>query len=322
VSRPVSVAVVSWNTRDLLERCLVALECDHDAGVVEVWVVDNGSTDGSAELVASRFPWVRLVELDENLGFGRSVNEVSRRVDSPWLAASNADVEVRPGALARLIAAGGSPVVGAIAPRLVTEAGVTQHSVHAFPTVSLSLIVNLGLGAVVPRLGDRLCLEGRWNSDRPRDVDWAHGAFLLFRRCAFDEVGGFDPEQWLYAEDIDLAWRLRRSGWSIRYEPAAIVRHAGAASTARAFPRGSLSPMMRATQAWMVRRRGIVPTWVFAAVNTAGALLRWLVLAMLARLRPTRWTHGRDVARGYVAAHRLGLRRRRIILGDAPRPDR
>ena len=88
----VAVAVVSWNTRDLLRACLESLHADADAGRAEVWVVDNASADGSAALVRSAFPWVRLLALDENLGFGRAVNRVAARTATAWVAPANADV--------------------------------------------------------------------------------------------------------------------------------------------------------------------------------------------------------------------------------------
>src|SRR4051812_32308342 len=93
---PVTVAVVSWNTRDLLADCLRSLKPEVDAGRASVWVVDNGSSDGSRELVKSDAPWATLVEPDENLGFGAAVDLVAERTDGPWLAAANADIALDP----------------------------------------------------------------------------------------------------------------------------------------------------------------------------------------------------------------------------------
>src|SRR5919109_4551083 len=101
----VTVAVVSWNTRDLLDRCLRSLEPEVDRGLAEVWVVDNASTDGSAEMVRQRFPWASLMASEENLGFGRAVNLVAGNTSSQWLAIANADIAVRPGAIDALLEA-------------------------------------------------------------------------------------------------------------------------------------------------------------------------------------------------------------------------
>src|SRR4051794_20933815 len=90
------VAIVSWNNRELLADCLEALADDARTGIASVWVVDNGSTDGSVEMVRDRFPWVTLEVPEENLGFGAGVNRVARKSDSDWIVAANADIRVSP----------------------------------------------------------------------------------------------------------------------------------------------------------------------------------------------------------------------------------
>jgi GT2 family glycosyltransferase len=269
VSAPVAVAVVSWNTRELLERCLAALEADVRAGLAEVWVVDNGSTDGSPGVVPG---WATLVEPGENLGFGRAVNLVAGRTSSQWLVAANADTAPEPGALRELIAAGERDLgAGALAPRLILPDGSTQHSVFAFPTLPFLALYNAGFGAP---LGDRLCLEGRWDPGRARRVPWAVGAFLMLRRAAFDAAGGFDPVQWMYAEDVDLGWRLRDAGWATRHVPAARVLHESAASTAVLWGEERTLRWQAATYDWLRRRRGPVRARAAYALNVSGSLVR------------------------------------------------
>ncbi|MGH7316549.1 MAG: glycosyltransferase family 2 protein, partial [Candidatus Rokuibacteriota bacterium] len=279
----VAVAVVSWNTRDLLARCLDSMRPDVDRGAAAVWVVDNGSTDGSPELVREAYGWAHLIEPGHNLGFGRAVNLVAERAPGRWIAAANADIELGGGALAALVAAGESdPRAGAVAPRLLLPDGSTQHSVHRFPTLSLALITALGIPRLSSGLGDRLCLEGHWDPERARYVDWAHGALLLVRREAFEAAGGFDPVQWMYAEDIDLAWRLERAAFKVAYEPAAVVRHAVSASTTQAFgDAGRGQRHIAASYAWMLRRQGLALTWASALVNLMGIAARFAVLSLL-----------------------------------------
>src|SRR3981189_625861 len=109
----VTVAVVSWNTHELLTRCLDSLQAEAASGRADVWVVDNASADGSAALVRERFPWASLLALDENVGFGAAVNMVGARTYAPWLAIANADVALEPAALDGLLAAGeGDPAAG------------------------------------------------------------------------------------------------------------------------------------------------------------------------------------------------------------------
>jgi GT2 family glycosyltransferase len=300
VAPAIAVAVVSWNTRDLLDACLRSLEPAAARGVAEVWVVDNGSSDGSQALVRERHPWARLVEPGENLGFGRAVNLVASRTRGDWVAASNADVEIAPDALERLLAAGAAhPEAGALAPRLELPDGSTQHSVYAFPSLALALVSALRLGRLAPSLARRYALFGH-APDGSAEVDWAVAAFLLVRREAFDAAGGFDDQQWLFAEDLDLGWRLARAGWTSRYEPGATVHHHESAATADAFGAERTLRAMSATYAWMARRRGLARTWAIAGVAFAANALEAL-LATGAR---------RERARFWMRVHRTGLRRR------------
>ena len=267
----VLVAVVSFNTRDLLARCLDSMAGDER---LEVWVVDNASSDGSAAMVRERFPWVKLIASEENLGFGRAVNEAVRRgSETAWIAPANADVALEPGAIDALLAAPGD----AVAPRLVLPDGSTQESVLPFPTLAFTIRHNLGLS-------------------RPRR-EWALGAFLLVRREAWP---GFDEAQWMYAEDLDLGWRLREAGRTLTYVPQARVLHESAASTSVAFGDQLEARWQRATYEWMLRRRGRPVTRAVAAVNVAGALAR---AAM-----PWRPGWQRDRDRRWARTHAVGLR--------------
>jgi N-acetylglucosaminyl-diphospho-decaprenol L-rhamnosyltransferase len=315
-ARPrVTVAVVSWNTRELLLRCLRSLAPEAERGLAQVWVLDNASSDGSLEAARGAAPWARVVAAGANLGFGAAVNRVARETESEWLACANADVAIEPGALEALLSAGAEARIGCVAPRLVLPDGSTQHSVQPFLTIPLALWRNLGLNRLSPRLADQLCLEGAWNSERPREVPWAIGAFLLLRREAFDAVGGFDERQWMYAEDLDLGWRLRDAGWITRYEPRARVLHEGAAATSRAFGERRAVRFMAATYAVLARRRGLVRTWITAAIGVlgAGGRIAWMTpLATVSR----RWRGPRDLSRVWFRAHLQGLRPRSKLLRD------
>lgn len=306
----VAVAVVSWNTRELLDACLRSLAGEVTAGRAEVWVVDNASTDGSAALVRDAHPWAHLLE-GANVGFGSAVNRVAQRTSTPWLAAANADVELTEGALAALVAAGRAhPEAGAVAPRLVGADGEVQHSVHPFPTLPLTLAFNLGLAQAIPALGDRLTIEGRWDPTRARMVDWALGAFLLVHREAWAQVQGFDERQWMYAEDLDLAWRLREAGWRTWYEPSAAVRHAGAAATRQAWGTARTDQWVWSTYAWMLRRRGLAFVRATAVTNLAGAAARAAFLGARATRDPTRFAARRDEMIDWMRLHRIGFARR------------
>jgi GT2 family glycosyltransferase len=200
--------------------------------------------------------------------------------------------------------------VGAVAPRLLLPGGGTQHSVWAFPTVGAALVQSLGVRLAGRRLSERLVLRGAWDPERPRLVPWAIGAFLLVRRAAFTQVGGFDEAQWLGAEDLDLGWRLHQTGWRTYYEPAARVRHEESAATAQVWGEALPVQWQRAAYAWMVWRLGRPRTAAVGLVNFFGSATRLLGLAARrARgepvpLRPDlRWT----------AVHVYALAPRRVL---------
>jgi GT2 family glycosyltransferase len=290
---PVVVAVVSWNTRDL---------------------VDNASSDGSAELVRERFAWAELIDSRENLGFGRAVNLVATRTSSDWIAPANADIALRPGAIEVLLDAGArDPSAGVIAPRLVVPDGSTQHSVFAFPTIPYSFLIATGAYRLSGALADRMAVPGHWDTERGRRVPWAVGAFLLVRRSAWDAVGGFDERQWMYAEDLDLGWRLSQAGWVTRYEPRAVIDHVGAAATGQLFGSDPAPNWQRSTYGFIARRWGVGHVWAIALLNFAGAAARWLLAAVRATNEPERYAQRRrDYGRWALVQLRALRGRRRL----------
>ncbi len=312
----VTVAIVSYDTRQLLLECLRSLEPEVRSGRAEVVVVDNLSRDGSAAAARELAPWARVLEPGENLGFGRAVNLAVQGARTPWLVCANADVALADGALTALLAAGEDPRVGCVAPRLVLPDGSTQHSVYPLPTVAFTVAFNLGLPSLSRRLADRLCLEGSWDPERFRAVPWAIGAFLLLRRSAFDAVGGFDERQWMYAEDLDLGWRLHDAGWITRYAPEAHVRHVSGAATVVAFGEARTARFTVETLRVIGRRRGAAAAWINGIVNVLGAAgrLAWMTPAavVLRRFRGPRASSAL-----WLAAHAQALR----SLRDAPGGD-
>jgi GT2 family glycosyltransferase len=138
-------------------------------------------------------------------------------------------------------------------------------------------------------------------------VPWAVAALLLVRRAAWDGAGGFDGAQWLYAEDLDLGWRLRRAGWFTRYVPDASVHHENAAATTLAWGEERTARWVRMTYVWLLARRGAARTRLIAYLNVFGARARCLVYTILARVDRDRWDRRRRVARWWADLHAAGL---------------
>jgi GT2 family glycosyltransferase len=231
----VSVIVVSFNTRDLLRKCLTSLreECGRlPAGVTaEILVVDNASRDGSADMVAAEFSGsevpVRLVRSDVNLGFGVANNRAIEAAAGRFLALLNSDAFFYSGALARAIAhmeADGCAGIGGA--RLVGTDGSWQPAARMFPTILRDGFVLTGLAARFPRSRFFSAAERTWaDPEEPAEVDWVTGAFMIVRRAALAKAGIFDPAFFLYCEEVDLCRRVKAVGFRIQYWPDIVVMH-------------------------------------------------------------------------------------------------
>ncbi len=229
----ISVVIVNWNTRELLDRCLLTLERDLAGHSSEIWVVDNASADGSPAFVRARHPAVRLIENTENVGFARANNQALRLARGRRILLLNSDTEIVPGALGLLIAClEGHDRAGIAAPRLVNRDGSFQAGPARFPTLWSTVLEAWGLMQLLIR-------NPYYPSARPapgecaRTADWAGGACLLVCREAMAEVGLLDEAFFMNSEEVDWCFRMRRAGWQVWYEPAAAIVHLGGASAAR-----------------------------------------------------------------------------------------
>jgi len=232
----ISVAVVSYNTCDLLRHCLTALLARQAAGEarLEITVADNGSADGSVEMVCAEFPSVQIVETGGNLGFGRANNAALENARGRYVCLVNSDAVVLPGALALARAQmDAHPDIGLVGGQLLWPDGRLQTSWGHDPTLSGVLAEQTFWGAVRDRVRPSPAPPSGNAGSGPFDVDQICGAFMLIRREAWQQVGGFDPAYFMYNEDVDLNVRLRRSGWRVVFLPEAkITHHLGASSSA------------------------------------------------------------------------------------------
>ena len=228
-----SVVVVSYNRRDLLARCLDAVLGDADAPDLELFVVDNASHDGSAQMVAEQYPGVRLIANQENIGFGKANNRAFAQARGRYLLMLNPDTIARPGALRALVEyAEAHPEAGAVGGRLEYEDGTFQHSAFRFPDWKQALFGFFD--GFVPLDS---AVNGRYppeQYERPFLAEHLLGACLLLRREALEQVGAIDPAFFMYFEETDLCVRLRAAGWQNVYLPAARIVHVGAGSTSAA----------------------------------------------------------------------------------------
>ena len=225
---PLVVAIVSYRCRELLARCLDSVHSHAclDGVDAEVWVVDNGSQDGTAEMVRERHPHVRLIDTGANLGYARAVNIALRSSNTPLALVLNPDTELHAGTLPRLVEVlDHHPSVGIIGCRLVRADGSLDHAARrSFPTIAGALGHMTRIGRL-PRAPRALAQYRAPDQEAGGVVDAVNGAFMLIRREGLDEVGLFDEGYWLYGEDLDLCYRFVRHGWQVYYEPAVSALH-------------------------------------------------------------------------------------------------
>ena len=227
-----SILVVNWNTRELLARCLCSIEQGAPKDSYEVIVVDNASSDASPQMVREHFPGVRLVENEKNVGFAAANNQAIRQARGRYLVLLNSDTEVRPGALAALVQfMDAHPRAGAAGARLLNPDGSLQPSCHPMLTPGREFWRLVFLDRLWRRATYSM---HRWAVNIPRQVEVIKGACLLLRREALDEVGLLDESYFMYTEEVDLCYRLHRTGWELWWVPQAEVVHYEAQSTRQA----------------------------------------------------------------------------------------
>ena len=258
--RPAAV-VVNHDAGDELLACVASLRAE---GVAEIVVVDNASSDGSADRLQAADPDVHVLRAGRNLGYGAAANRGVEVTVAELVLVSNPDLVVHPGALAELVAALEADAALAIAgPQLLETDGTRYPSARRFPSWADAAGHTL-LGLVAP--DNRFTRRYRMmelSGDGVRRVDWVSGACFLARRAPLAELGGFDEGYFMYFEDVDLCWRAHRAGYGVAYVPAATVTHLQGHSTGRRpfrmlaeHHRSALRFAARTTRGW---RRAALP---------------------------------------------------------------
>jgi N-acetylglucosaminyl-diphospho-decaprenol L-rhamnosyltransferase len=299
-----SISIVSYNTRDLLRACLASLQSRRDAGEVtlEILVADNGSSDGSVQMVQSDFPWVRVIDSGGNVGYGRANNAALAEARGRHFVILNSDTEVGPGALARMRDfLDTHPDAGAAGAHLILPDGSVQQSCVRDPGLLWVLWEQFYLTILlpIPRIIGSYPMAAWAASGTPQQVDTACGACLAVRAEAYRKIGGFDPAYFMYFEDIDLCVRLRQAGYSIHFVPGALVHHHLGASSADWRTRARMIAAHNQSRyhyfSRQSRLRGLILKWL----TLKGAALR-LLAAVPFVARPS----GRDRFRQFLEVWR------------------
>lgn len=281
--------VVNWNTRDRLRECLTSLTEAAAGPAVVITVVDNASSDGSADMVAREFPQVRLIRNPTNAGFAAANNQAMRSGESAAVLLLNPDSVLRSRDLVtlydRLMADDG---VGIVAPKVVRPALPMKSLECGFqPTLRRIIDHFLFLNALLRYRPGRegLFLRAGLHDKEPRDVEWVSGCCMLVRSRAI-AVAGLMSERWfMYAEDWEWCDRIRRHGWRIVHDPdVTAVHHVGAASRQNPSTRGL---WVRSLRSWFILREnpGRGSLLLFDGAVTVGLVLRGLLHLVRATTR-------------------------------------
>ena len=283
-SRPdVSVVIVNWNGAAYLPAALQALATAGGGLAMEVWVVDNASTDGSLGLLRQDFSWVQVLANDVNQGFAAANNQGIARSKGRYLLLLNPDTEMPADSLRRLVAyLDQHPEVGVAGPHLIGQRGKTQggaagydpspHTIFNYATFLYRLFPQRFRGLWLP--------QAAYERGQPLRVDWVSGACLLARREAAVAAGPLDERYFMYSEDVEWCRRIRRAGYVVVCDPAvSVIHHIGGSTRQRgaafhALNIDSLDQDLRS-------RYGAPSVALMHLIGAFGFLLRFLIYELL-----------------------------------------
>jgi GT2 family glycosyltransferase len=298
-----AVIIVTWNTRDLTVNALRSLYADLETSglTAVVYVVDNASTDGTAESIRVLFPQVKLIVSAENLGFGGANNLAIRQImtepDPPTaIYLLNSDTLTQIGATRALYdALFSNPRIGLVGARLSYEDGSFQHSAFAFPGLKQLWVEFFPTpGRLIESTFNGRYPKSLYERGTPFPVDFVLGATMMLRREVIEQMGMFDEQFFMYCEEIDWEWRIHDAGWQVMCVPAAQVTHLAGQSTRQ------------------VRPRSLVNLWTSRLLLAKKHYPRWKhplarILIALGSRRKLTQTSDAEVRAAYRTIQRLAL---------------
>jgi GT2 family glycosyltransferase len=224
-----SIVLVCWNNKAYLGPCLDSLYGSNLNCSFDVVVVDNGSTDGSLEMLREQYPAVMIIENGENVGLSKASNQGIEATTGTYVLLLNNDTIVNKAALDAMVEyLNEHEEAGAVGGKLLNEDGSFQGGYAKFSTLAEDFLIATGLG-------DKLApgYPSHYDADHPVPVGWLSSACLLLRRAALDQVGLLDETYFIYGDEVDLQYRLRKAGWQVVYLPHATTLHFGGRSMNR-----------------------------------------------------------------------------------------
>jgi N-acetylglucosaminyl-diphospho-decaprenol L-rhamnosyltransferase len=233
----VAIVIVNWKTPELLADCLASLYKDSGAAEFEIWVVDNDSQDGSAQMVATQFSLVKLIVNQHNVGFAAACNQIIPQVTAPYVLLLNPDCLAVGNAVSQLCDfLDANPDCAAVGPQVLNPDGTLQLACRrSFPSPEAAFYRLTYLSKLFPK-NQKFARYNLTFADATEqlDVDALSGSCMMVRNSAIKQIGLLDEDIFMFGEDIDWCWRLKQRGWRVVYFPQSVVYHYhGAASRLR-----------------------------------------------------------------------------------------
>lgn len=230
-----SIIIVSWNTGDLLKKCLQSIYQNQAGLSIEIFVVDNNSSDETVAMIRKEFPLIKLIVNDKNLGFAQANNQALSLAHGKYVLLLNPDTEILNNSLEKAVDfMENHPEVGALGSKILFGDKSLQPSVRRFPTflaIFLLLIKAPRFFKKIKSLDKYLCLD--FDYSRLQAVDQIMGAFILIPKKVFDKIGFLDERFFLWFEEVDLCYRIKKTGQQIIYNPDIEIIHYGGQSFAQ-----------------------------------------------------------------------------------------
>ena len=303
-----AIVIVSWNCRDYLEGCLESIRKAGPGGSSQVYVVDNNSADGTVEAIGRNFPEVRLIANSENVGFAAANNQAIRGSQSRYILLLNPDTSVLPGVLDGLVEFMDShPGASAAGPVLLNNDRTAQRTGVRFPTNWNTLVETLFLDRVFPRSR----IFGRHkelyeDQERPREVDFVHGAALMARRQTVEGIGGLDEGFFMYFEETDWCWRMKAAGGKVYSSAVEGIVHHGGSETGH-FDERRLVHYHASLLRFYRKHYGTVRLMLLRPILVLRSIIRILVWSAFYAAKPDRREIAKSCIRGYLKVLRMAL---------------
>lgn len=302
-----SVVIVSWNVRDLLDRCLQSINAGRGELSLEVVVVDSGSSDGTPDMVDRQYPWVRLIARDDNVGFPKGNNIGIDISKGRTILLLNPDTEVIGDALSVMVSYMDSQQdVGILGAQLLNPDGSVQPSRRRFPTLATAVFESTWLQPLTPNLWLEHYYALDLNDSAIAEVDWLTGACLMTRPEVLAEVGPLDEEYFMYSEELDWCRRIKQAGWKVVYLPTAAIKHYVGKSSEQAVTERHIN-FQRAKLRYFRKYHGRSEANLLRVILLSNYLFQMVLEAakgVLGHKRALRWQR----VRAYWEVIRTGLR--------------